>query len=62
MNRDRAQQIVNSYGVIEVLYNGSPVWIEGVKDNSHAEVSYLNSRDKKMDVALNDLIETNTAF
>jgi len=45
MDNERARQIVESLGVIEVLYNGSPVWIESIKENN-AEVSYIDTKNK----------------
>lgn len=45
MNNERARRIVESLGVIEVLYNGSPVWIENIKENI-AEVSYIDTKNK----------------
>ena len=39
MDVERARQIIESDGVIEVLYQGSPVWIEKILDNNQAQVS-----------------------
>lgn len=55
MDNKRARQIVESLGVIEVLYNGSPVWIENIKDNT-AEVSYIDTKNKA-EVQVEKLIE-----
>ena len=41
MNKQRADQIMESLGVIEVKYQDEPVWIEQVKDESSAEVTVL---------------------
>lgn len=57
MNNERARQIVESLGVIEVLYNGSPVWIENIKENT-AEVSYIDTKNKA-EVQVDKLIERN---
>jgi H-type small acid-soluble spore protein len=55
MDNERARQIVESLGVIEVLYNGSPVWIENIKENN-AEVSYIDTKNKA-EVQVEKLIE-----
>lgn len=55
MDSERARQIVESLGVIEVLYNGSPVWIENIKENT-AEVSYIDTKNKA-EVQVENLIE-----
>jgi len=44
LNNERARRIVESLGVIEVLYNGSPVW-KNIKENI-AEVSYIDTKNK----------------
>ena len=45
MDNESAKRIIESLGVIEVQYNGIPVWIENIKDNT-AEVSYLDTKNK----------------
>lgn len=55
MNNKRAREIINSLGVIEVLYQGNPVWIEDI-DGSLAQVRYLDSRDS-FEVPIGDLEE-----
>jgi small acid-soluble spore protein H (minor) len=55
LDNERARQIVESLGVIEVLYNGSPVWIENIKENT-AEVSYIDTKNKA-EVQVEKLIE-----
>ncbi|OPZ93765.1 MAG: acid-soluble spore protein H [Firmicutes bacterium ADurb.Bin419] len=47
MDSNRAKRIMESNGVIEVLYQGSPVWIENVLDNNIVEVSNIQTNDKK---------------
>lgn len=47
---------MESKGVIEVLYQGSPVWIENVLDDNTVEIININTNDKK-DVAANMLVE-----
>ncbi|HHY31115.1 MAG TPA: small, acid-soluble spore protein, H family, partial [Syntrophaceticus sp.] len=44
MDPEKAQKIVESLGVVEVLYNGAPVWIENL-DGEDAEVRYLETGD-----------------
>ena len=41
MDADRAKEILNSKGVIEVVHNGAPVWIEGLR-GSNADVMVNN--------------------
>lgn len=57
MDNKRARQIVESLGVIEVLYNGSPVWIENINENT-AEVSFFDSKNKA-EVQIEELTEHN---
>jgi small acid-soluble spore protein H (minor) len=57
LDNERARQIVESLGVIEVLYNGSPVWIENIKENI-AEVSYIDTNNKA-EVQVEKLTEPN---
>ncbi|HOP93360.1 MAG TPA: H-type small acid-soluble spore protein [Acetivibrio thermocellus] len=56
MDAARAQQIIESDQVIEVLHKGSPVWIEKVMDNNMAHVSYIHTKEEK-DVPLYMLVE-----
>jgi len=39
-----------------VTYNGAPVWLESVRDDSNVEVTYLENR-KKAEVPVNRLVE-----
>ena len=46
MDVRRAEDILNSTGVINVLYNGSPIWIESVnRANSMAHVKNLTTKE-----------------
>jgi small acid-soluble spore protein H (minor) len=54
----RAKQIMDSDGVIEVLYQGSPVWIENILDNNTAQISDMQSNQKK-EVPVYTLVEKN---
>ncbi len=56
MNIERAQEIFDSYGVIEVLHRGAPVWIEAVA-NDRATVKYLDSQERTQ-VPVADLVES----
>lgn len=47
MQSERAEEIMNSKGVIEVLYNNKPVWIQNVNPvNNIAEVKILDTDEK----------------
>jgi len=52
----RAKEIISSGKLIQVLYQGSPVWLENVKDNYTAEITKLDGKDK-MEVPLSLLVE-----
>lgn len=56
MDNERAKEILNSYGVITVLYQGEPVWIEQIRDNSVAQVHYINSH-RLDEIPVNLLVE-----
>lgn len=46
MDVSRARAIIQSPGSIEVLYQGSPVWLERVLDNNTAEITNFNDNRK----------------
>lgn len=52
----RAQEIMESHGVIEVHYQGQSVWLEELMEDT-AMISFLDNSDRKMQVQLGDLIE-----
>lgn len=56
MNNNQAMRIIKSHGVIEVLHQGRPVWIEEVQDYE-ARIKYLDSGQEQM-VRLEDLQES----
>ncbi len=56
MNYKRAQEILASHGVIDVLYQGEPVWIEEIIGNQEAIVSQINNK-KQYQVSLGELKE-----
>jgi len=59
MDKKRAKEIMRSDGVIEVLYEGNPVWIENVLDNNNAAVSRLNT-NQRFEVPVSMLVEGDT--
>jgi H-type small acid-soluble spore protein len=55
MDTNRAEEIMRAPKKIEVVYNGQPVWIEGVNGTS-ANVTVMGTC-KTMDVPVADLQE-----
>ncbi|MGI5927001.1 MAG: small, acid-soluble spore protein, H family [Thermacetogeniaceae bacterium] len=55
LDPEKAQQIVESLGVIEVLHNGAPVWIENL-EGEEAEVRYLETGEI-IQVPVSELVE-----
>jgi H-type small acid-soluble spore protein len=53
----RARQIILAPETVQVLYQGSPVWIENVKSNNLAEVTRLDSTKDKVEVPVYMLVE-----
>ena len=58
MDSERAQEIFDSLGVIEVLHRGAPVWIEAVA-NDQARIKYLDSQERTR-VPVAELVENET--
>lgn len=56
MNYKRAQEILASHGVIDVLYQGEPVWIEEIIGDKEAIVSHI-TKQKQYQVSLGELKE-----
>ena len=56
MDNKRAREIINSLGVIEVLYQSRPIWIEDI-DGSLAQVRYLDAEDS-FEVPVGELEES----
>lgn len=56
LDSKRAQEIIDSPSQITVLYHGDPVYIENVKDNNTAQVTYIDSH-KKEEVPVYKLVE-----
>jgi len=58
MNITRAQQIFNSEQNYQVLFNGSPIWIEGLSDNHQtARIKPLNGDENILEVPVAELAE-----
>lgn len=55
LDSKRAQEIMQSHGVIHVSYNGMPVWLEGIRGEI-AEVT-LTDMDRRMDIPVDALTE-----
>lgn len=58
MDSKRAEQIMQSSETVQVLYQGSPVWIESIKDNNTAEITYIDGK-RKIEVPIYLLVENN---
>jgi small acid-soluble spore protein H (minor) len=54
----RAKQIIDASGNIQVLYNGSPVWLENVNNNDTVRITYLDT-NKSDEVPAYKLVENN---
>lgn len=58
MDINRAEEIINTKGIIEVTYKDSPVWLESIiRENDTAQVKLL-SNDKTMNIPVHDLMES----
>lgn len=57
LDAENARRIIESKDVIDVLYNGSPVWIQDVSSKT-AKVKFLDSNEVR-DVAVGELVEAN---
>jgi len=55
MDSKRAEEIMQSHGVINVSYNGMPVWIERIRGDM-AEVTLIDM-ERKIDVHIGALTE-----
>ena len=55
MDNRRAEEIMQSHGVINVNYNGMPVWLEGIRGDL-AEVTFIGL-DRRMDIPVKELNE-----
>ena len=58
MDKRRANEIVSSPIMVDVTYNGMPIYIESVNNNKGtANIHYLNQSSDVLEVSLNNLIE-----
>lgn len=58
MDVNRAKQILNSPSEIEVMYNGSSIWIDEVNESeASARVHNRENPNNEMTVQVEDLIE-----
>lgn len=55
MEYKRAEEIMQSHGVIDVNYNGMPVWIEAIKGDM-AEITFIGL-DRSLNIEVNELNE-----
>lgn len=60
MDDMRAQQIMDSKDNIEVLFDGTPVWIDSIDENNTAHITYIDDHRKQV-VPLYKLVEVNPA-
>lgn len=61
MDTKRAKEIINdSNNTIQVLYQGSPVWLESIKDNNTAVISFIENHNKE-EVLIYKLVENESA-
>jgi H-type small acid-soluble spore protein len=56
LDSERAKQILNSTEAIQVLYQGSPVWLESIGENNVAKATRLDS-DEVIEVPVYLLVE-----
>ncbi|MFB4169099.1 H-type small acid-soluble spore protein [Virgibacillus sp. JSM 102003] len=58
MDRNRAQEIIDSLAMINVKYHGIPVYIQEINDNSEtATIFPLDEMDHEQQVDLDGLFE-----
>lgn len=58
MDKQRAKEISSSKNMINVTYNGTPIYIESVDEIANtASIHFLNSPKKSRDVSLSNLLE-----
>lgn len=62
MDTKRAKEILNNNSsTIQVLYQGSPVWLETVTENNTAVVSFIENH-RKEEVPIYKLVENEGAL
>jgi small acid-soluble spore protein H (minor) len=58
MNKSRAKEICSSPDMVNVTYNGDPVYIEAVNPNKDtASIHYLNRPENSKEVHCTQLVE-----
>jgi len=58
VNKQRAQEIASSPVMANVIYNGTPVYIQNVDENREtARIYPLDQPEKEQEVSVNELIE-----
>ncbi|WP_156290051.1 H-type small acid-soluble spore protein [Oceanobacillus salinisoli] len=58
MNKQRAQEITQSADLIQVLYDGKPIYIQHVNENNDtARVYPLDDPEHEFEVNLENLVE-----
>ncbi|WNB91581.1 H-type small acid-soluble spore protein [Bacillus sp. NEB1478] len=59
MNVSRAQQIIESEKEIEVLHNGTPVWLQSIDESRQTARAYTKDQpDNEMNIPVNELQES----
>ena len=59
MNVSRAQQIIESEKEIEVLHNGTSVWLQSVDESRQTARAYTKDQpDNEMNIPVNELQES----
>lgn len=59
MDKNRAAEIASSLEMIDVTYNGNPIYIEKINPNKEAaSIHYLNRPEFSQEVSLSQLVET----
>jgi H-type small acid-soluble spore protein len=46
LDSKRVKEIINTPYKVEVLFEGTPVWLENVTDNNTAVVTYIDTHSK----------------
>ena len=57
MDIKRAEEIINSKGVIEVTYNNAPVWLESIIEDEAAARVKLLSTNQSINIPVEQLSE-----
>lgn len=58
MDKRRAKEIVSSPIMVNVTYNGMPIYIESINENNETvNIHYLNQSNNVMEVSLTNLVE-----